>query len=630
MRNKYLIFLCTISLFQITNIIAQITDWDWASKSGGINSDVGRSVTTDANGNVYVTGFFKSVSITFGTTVLYNLDNSGITNDLFLVKYDANGNVLWARKGGGANDDTPRDIATDASGNVFITGCFDGSITFGTTTLTNPGGVFLVKYNTNGDLIWARAADGISPEQVFGVAADANGNVFITGNFRNNTISFGDITLTNTTAGSNPILYDIFVVKYDGDGNVLWAKSEGGTGEDYARGVAVDPAGRAYVTGQFVSSAMTFNSSTLTNSGSSDIFLLVYDYDATGSRLYAKSVGGANGDNSLGISVALNSSTFSFDILLTGTFSSPSITFGSTTLINSGGSDFFVAKFNNLTSDFVWAKSGVNAINDDFGRGISTDSNGNVYVTGYFGSALITFGETTLVNAGATDLFVVKYDINGNELWAKSAGGLYDDQSFGIASENNGNVYITGYYGSSSITFGNTTLTNTGNVDMFIAKLNECFLPNNSVSQNGITLTATETGASYQWLDCNNENAPISGSTSQSYTATENGSYAVEITKNGCTAISTCINITSVGIEEFEQIRFNVYPNPSSDNITIKLNQQGKFTLQILDMAGKIVADFGKVKTDNQIYDIRHLSNGIYIVRLEGQGSTAVEKLIKQ
>jgi hypothetical protein len=154
--------------------------------------------------------------------------------------------------------------------------------------------------------------------------------------------------------------------------------------------------------------------------------------------------------------------------------------------------------------------------------------------------------------------------------------------------------------------------------------------PNNGITQSDITLTAIETGATYRWLDCNNDNAPISGATAQSYTATENGSYAVEVTKNGCKATSTCTNISTVGIEAHAQTVFNIYPNPASNEITIELYQQGEYTLKIIDVTGKVVADFGKVYQDNKSFNISNLSDGLYFVRLETQGGLAIKKIVKQ
>jgi hypothetical protein len=240
----------------------------WAKSAGGTGDDRGYSVATDANGNTFVCGYFQSSSITFGS---YTLTNAGYCN-IFLVKYAPNGNVLWAKTAGGTGDDEGYSVATDANGNCFVTGLFDSpSITFGSYTLTNAGNwdMFLVKYDVYGNVLWAKSAGGTGDDEGYSVATDANGNCFVTGMFYSPSITFGSYTLTN--AGGN--IGDIFLVKYDASGNVIWAKSAGGTGDDEGYSVATDASGNCFVTGMFGSSSITFGSYTLTNAGGSDIFL---------------------------------------------------------------------------------------------------------------------------------------------------------------------------------------------------------------------------------------------------------------------------------------------------------------------------------------------------------------------
>ena len=119
-----------------------------------------------------------------------------------------------------------------------------------------------------------------------------------------------------------------------------------------------------------------------------------------------------------------------------------------------------------------WAKSAGGASGSTNGQSISTDASGNVFVTGDFNVASITFGTTTLTRAGGADIFVVKYDASGNVLWAKSAGGTSSDYADGISTDASGNVLVTGSFASASITFGTTTLTNTLSnfPDIFVVK----------------------------------------------------------------------------------------------------------------------------------------------------------------
>ncbi|MBI4646145.1 MAG: T9SS type A sorting domain-containing protein [Bacteroidia bacterium] len=122
--------------------------------------------------------------------------------------------------------------------------------------------------------------------------------------------------------------------------------------------------------------------------------------------------------------------------------------------------------------DWLWAKSAGGSSND-YCESITTDVNNNVIVTGSFYSSTITFGTYTLTNASTdnSDIFIVKYDLSGNVLWAKSAGGGSSDDGSSITTDANNNVIVTGSFGSSTITFSSDTLTNAGNYDIFVAKL---------------------------------------------------------------------------------------------------------------------------------------------------------------
>src|SRR5262249_19336570 len=141
----------------------------------------------DSNGNVFLTGYFTGTN-SFGPT---NLISSGL-DDIFVVKYDAAGNFLLARRAGGNSYDRGLCIAADASGNVFVTGLFQGTASFGPTNLTRSGqsDIFIAKYNPAGNLIWARKAGGNDFDEAHAIAVDSQGNAYITGYF-DATATFG-------------------------------------------------------------------------------------------------------------------------------------------------------------------------------------------------------------------------------------------------------------------------------------------------------------------------------------------------------------------------------------------------------------------------------------------------------
>ncbi len=330
-------------------------NWLWAKSAGGAYDDEAWGIATDSAGNVLVTGGFASPTIAFGTTVLTNADSTGTPTDYFLVKYDSMGNVLWAQRAGGGLYDHGLAVTADASGNVLVTGWFDSpTITFGSTVLTNGTDpswpydeIFTVKYDPGGNVLWARSAVGIYEDDGTSIATDASGNVLVTGYFTSPSLTFGAITLVNaggncSTSGCG----NSFIAKYDANGNVLWAKAAGGTnGDDHGHAVSIDASGNALVIGDFASPTMAFGATVLNNSDSTgktgDIFFV--KYDVNGNVLWAKAAGGSGNDVGNGIAL----STTDNSVVVTGGFSSPSITLGAATLTNagpSGTSDVFVAR----------------------------------------------------------------------------------------------------------------------------------------------------------------------------------------------------------------------------------------------------------------------------------------------
>jgi len=445
-------FLFVLLLFCTTFIFAQIEVWQWAKQAGGTDWDEGHSIAIDSSGNSYITGDFRSSSITFGTITLTNSSNE--SSDIFVAKLDSNGNWLWARQAGGGGWDKGYGIAVDASGNSYVTGSFSGSATFGTTTLTSSiydCDIFVAKLDSNGNWLWTKQTDRTSSVCGYSIAVDSNGSSYVTGNFIGNT-TFGTTTLTSNVS------WDIFVAKLDSNGNWLWANQAGGTDWDEGNSIAVDASGNSYVTGYFYNS-VSFSTTTLTSSGSYDIF--VAKLDSNGNWLWAKRAGGTDWDE--GNSIAVDASS---NIYVTGYFSI-SATFGTTTLTSSGYDDIFVAKLDS-SGNWLWAKHAGSTISDA-GESITVDSSGNSYITGYFKYSA-SFGTITLTSSGVKDIFVAKLDSNGNWVWAKQTGGKYNDYAESIAVDANGNSYVIGYFPGSA-TFGTITLTSSGDEDIFVAKL---------------------------------------------------------------------------------------------------------------------------------------------------------------
>jgi len=392
---------------------------------------------------------------------------------------------LWVKNAGGTNYDYSNGIAVDADGNSYVTGYFEGSSTFCSTVLTSSGyyDIFVAKLDSSGNWEWAKKAGGTNYDFSYSIAVDTSGSCYITGEFFDYA-TFGDIILTSN--GS----YDIFIAKLDSNGNWLWAKNAGGTGDDIGYGIAVDASGNSYVMGNFFSTTATFGSTTLTSNGVSDIF--VAKLDSSGNWLWAKNAGGTSFDYGSGIAVDASGNSY-----VTGYFAD-SATFGSTSLTSNGYYDIFIVKLDS-DGNWLWAQN-AGGTDGDWGYGIAVDTSGNSYITGYFADSA-TFGSTTLTNYGDEDIFIAKLDSSGNWLWANKAGGTDGDWGKDIAVDANRNSYVTGYFrGTTTVgaTFGNITIYGSGissNYNVFVAKVHIPYYPNNiTVVEETYSIPVTVSG----------------------------------------------------------------------------------------------------------------------------------------
>ncbi|TAL60967.1 MAG: hypothetical protein EPN85_06085, partial [Bacteroidetes bacterium] len=354
MKKIFKLFLALVCVPAFTNCFAQAPTWYWAKSGGLTGEEFGYSVAMDKSGNVYAAGSYTSATLTFGAITL---TNAGM-GDAFLVKFNSTGNILWAKNIGGSAGDVGHGVAVDAAGNIYVAGWYaSATLSIGNTTLTNAGtatpDVFIAKYDVFGNELWAKSIGGPGIDLCSSIAVDAGINLTVAGRFTGVTALIGSVTLTNASAGTN----DIFIAEYDSSGAVSWAKSMGGTGDDIGECVAADASGNSYLSGSFTSASIMFGTQTLTNAGT--------------------------------------------------------------------GNDMFVAKFDN-SGNVDWAKS-AGSTGAEIGYGVAVDGNGNVLVTGLFDSPVLSFGANLLNNSGYSDFFLAKYDISGNVIWANSAGGPYDD-----------------------------------------------------------------------------------------------------------------------------------------------------------------------------------------------------------
>jgi hypothetical protein len=324
----------------------------WAKNIGWTGDDYGNSIVTDALGNVFTTGFFHdTVDFDPGPGV-FNL-NGGINYNIFISKLDASGNFIWAKSIGGMFGGVGNSISLDASGNIFTTGYFTGTVDFdpgsSAFNLTSNGSdnLFISKLDSNGNFVFVKTIEAISIN--FFTTLDANGNLYTIGNFAG-MVDFdpGPGTAYLTSLGN-----DMFILKLDHSGNFVWAKAMGGIGSNTnGKSLVVDVFKNIYITGSFFGitdfdpGAGIFN---LNSIGGNDIF--ISKLDSLGDFLWTTSIGSSGWDEK-GTSIVVD--TFSGNVGITGVFNSHDIYFGNILLHNSNHQlityDIFIAKLNIATA----------------------------------------------------------------------------------------------------------------------------------------------------------------------------------------------------------------------------------------------------------------------------------------
>lgn len=453
---KTLISLITIVLFLYSGpLIAQVPAWEWVSSPLGKANC--RSIATDSSGCVFITGCFIS-DLIFDTTIILTSD---VFSEMYIASYDTDGQIRWAKKAIGNYGDEGQGVATGRSGNIYITGeFFSNNITFDSLTLTNnyitpyfndaTTDIFLVKYDNNGQVIWAKSGGGIYLDFVRAISVDKHENITIVGTFWSPSVTFGSYTLTKT--GN----IDVFIVQYDSSGQVLWAKNPIGIDEENAYGIAADSSGNVYMAGSFRSNTIQFDTITLVCS-SSWFDTYIVEYNRQGYAIWAVNAAGNDWDEATAVTLDKSG-----NIYLTGHFKSDSIKFGSITLNRSSANniDMFLVKYN-CNHEAVWARrSGGNIQSWVYPKSSTSGSLNRVLITGTFIGDGLEFGNITLPNYGSYDIYFVQYDTTGNVLWAEIAGGPGMDWGQSTDVDNTGNGYFSGYFESSSMLIGDTTLVN--------------------------------------------------------------------------------------------------------------------------------------------------------------------------
>jgi hypothetical protein len=381
----------------------------WVKHITSAGTDFTTGVTVDGNDNVIVVGSFSGTIDLAGDGVGGSGDLTSLgSNDLFIAKYTAAGNYVWAKKAGGTGNDSGWQgaVFADSTGNVYLNVPFQGTADFGgdgiggTGDLVSLGGTAdnaVVKYNSSGVFQWANRIGSSTTEWPQEITTDSSNNVLVIGNSAAAVTDFGGDGIGGTGDVTNRGSYDAYIAKYSSSGALTWAKSIGSTGSDWGADISTGANDTIMV---------------------SAYFKLTMDSAGDG-------IGGANATDDL---------------------------------VSAGGNDLMVAKYSSSGS-LVWSKR-YGSTGDENPVDGDADAAGNYYVTGSF-TGTVDFagdgagGDGDLVSAGGNDVFTVKYTTAGAFEWAKRGGGTSADGGFlgGIDVSSNGSTVHIGDLFAGSIDF---------------------------------------------------------------------------------------------------------------------------------------------------------------------------------
>lgn len=629
----------------------------WAYGLGGETYQVVVSTSVNVKNTVYSTGYFE------GGLTNYVGAKGGF--DIFVESINTNSYGLAKNfYMGGPGDDRGSAIVTDTANNIYVTGYFSLAADFApnrnkpANPLTSAGGkdIFVLKMNSSGNLVWAKRIGNTLDEESNSIALDAFGNLLVTGYYQG-TVDFNPGVGLNSLTSVGGL--DAFVLKLDTAGNFVWARSMGGTSNDIGNAITADAAGNVISTGVFNGTADMDPTGTVSNIisvGSIDLF--IQKLNSTGTLVWAKAIGSAGNDKGTCITTdALNNVICAGSYAGTADFD-PGVGVNSLVAPNVLGEIFLLQL--SSTGNFSWVKS-MGGAGSDLVSGLDLDKYGNIYTTGFFnGTADFDPNAATISNYvtnGATDVFVHCYRPANNTWFVKTFGSTGGDFGIGIVLDDSSSFYTVGNF-AGTVDFdpgaGIVNLTAMGASDIFIQKMRQLSpLPielisfNAHVTSNNAVYcdwsTATEQNNDYFTIEKSkdgklfNEAGRVDGAGNSSsrldYGFLDNepfqglSYYRLKQTDfDGETSYSKVVAVT---IDH--QNKINVYPALTTGVLHINgISSLESSTIDIINYQGKVLISLSKNQiSENNKLDLTLFSNGVYFVRINIAERQITVKIVK-
>ena len=512
--------------------------WEWVRTGTSTSCARGDGITADNFGNIYTVGGYQN-AIKFNTTSLLNYGL--LYDDIFIVKHNASGDLLWAKKAGSQSGDYGTEIKY-RDGFIYLIGEIGESGKIDNIPMSEiPGeGFFFAKFTLDGSIVWVQQFGGDSSSVIpVDFYFSDSGDVAITGFYWNK------FSTPNETFYSNGGT-DFFLMLVDSLGNIKWAHCSGGFFDDFLRGVCTDQAGNVYAVGYFIYDIVL--DSTLLQSDNQAI--LTVKFNNQGNLEWAEVIDGSWNNEGRAITILNEKIYIGGCAAYTAFFDSIEVSFG-----NQQGA--FIAEYN-PDGSCDWVKVIQSGYHDNI-YSLDPSADNDIIFCGVFGDTL-TIGSDTLITFGNQDILIGKPDNDGNPIWTMTAGSGLGDNAFDLCGDELNNFYVTGdfydqaHFGDIEVSFKEECS------DAFIAK----------------------------------------------------------------------INAVQVSIEEalVEESLLSIFPNPAAQSITIEVNNPGKLT--IVNLLGETTVINRSIFKGKSIIDISHLLPGIYVLVFSTLNGYNIEKLVVQ
>lgn len=659
--------LTSTSTFMSSNIfLAKYTNGGnliWAKRLAGNVLGMASGITVDNSNNIIISGMFMdSIDLDPGAGA-YDLVSPMFSMDGFIAKYTPGGEFEWGLpiSGNGQN----QVYGVEAKDNfIYVTGDFEQTVDFNPLGVVNnltsagAGDAFLAKYTSSGQAVWVKSIGGPDADRGTSLAVDAAQNVYLTGHFEGTAIfEPGTVPVTLTSNGDA----DIFLAKYDADGDQVWVHGFGADRADFGVALALDQSEAfLYLTGTF-RDTVDFDPGTgtavLVNRYAGE-HVFIGKYDTDGGHVFAKGLQGHGGSNIISTAIAVDGAD---NIYLTGRFKDtidfdPGPDTFTLTTVNAPSpyADGFIVKLSctNFVDHFITAC-------DSFTFEGHTYTASGTYVDTFINSSLcdsivtlhlmlnhsvrdtitavhcdsVTYNGETYMSSGVYSQ--VFPDVNGCDstlVYALTIHSAVTTSLLEAACDSfslNGELYTnSGVYTQTYLSVV-TGCDSTVELDLTIHNT-----PEATVTKTGTTLTASSGGEGYQWLDCNDGSAPIPGATEQTFNPTSNGHYAVRVTKDGCANTSECVEVDGlVGISGLEHgfASIELYPNPTSGQLTIQAATPfNQVRITMVNLLGQVVQEYGDQSGSIIRLNIDALKSGMYLVEIAKGEHLVRYKVIKE